>query len=78
MYEKPLCDYGGELVFCVQEAITITKRITKRGQISKRESINRCGSSTRNWERLQCQECNREYEIERDSKGRVIRGDDWS
>ncbi|MNZ96470.1 hypothetical protein D3C78_1156630 [compost metagenome] len=76
-YEKPKCDCGDDLIYWVQEAVTVTRNITKAGKIGKHENVERVGEGSGNLSRLSCPSCGKEYEWDFDEKDRVVRGFDW-
>lgn len=76
-YEEPKCSCGGKLYIYQESAIAIETKINKDGTRSKTPKKRELGESTSNWERLQCENCPLEWDFEEDSKGRILRGEDW-
>lgn len=72
-YEKPKCECESELFLYTQSLYGNITKVTKQGKLFKNpySYYERGGVDAR----LRCNECWREYEIEHDSKGRIIRGD---
>lgn len=72
-YEKPKCECGSELFLYTQSLYGNINKITNKGDFSKRKYsyYQRGGVDAR----LSCGDCHREYEIHRDDKSRIIRGD---
>lgn len=77
MYQKPKCKCGNELIYWVQTYITIERKITEKGKISKRRYVEEAGEGEGVLQRLRCNVCGEEYEYTFDDKGRYIRGENW-
>lgn len=74
-YKKPKCECGGNLVFIEERIHEAQSNITNEGDFSKKSKvrIKDIGVSGANW--LGCDECGLEYELDFDSKGKIIKGD---
>jgi hypothetical protein len=75
-YKKPKCDCGEELIFWSQPVYTVVHFINTNGKKSKRTLMDYAGEGI--YERLKCEECDKEYDFEFDEKDRVIRGEDFT
>lgn len=76
-YEKPKCDCGEKLLYWTQPVQTLLYKINKNG----RQAKNPCSygvSGEGCIDRLICNTCDSEYDIEFDEKSRVIRGGVYS
>lgn len=73
-YQKPKCDCGEELLFCVDEVITVFYKITQNGEESKRK-FDRMPSVSHQAHRLSCPDCNRLYDYSFDEQNRIVRKD---
>ena len=73
-YEKPICDCGGELLFCVDEISTNFYKITNKGEESKRK-YDSLPSTSKQAERLVCDDCRKIHPFTYDNEGRIIRSD---
>lgn len=76
-YKKPKCDCGEELVYWTQPVQTLVYKINKSGRKAKKPCRN--GILIEGCvDRLVCDKCESEYDIEFDEKSRVIRGGVYS
>jgi hypothetical protein len=72
-YKKPVCDCGGTLFVFRQDVYTVEHSITADGKESKkRRTFSNAG--TEYFDRLNCDDCDNQYEIKYDNSGRIIRG----
>jgi hypothetical protein len=71
-YEKPKCECGNELFLYTQSVYGEITKVTNRGKLFKKQRsyYERGGVDAR----LRCGDCWREYEIDHDSKERIVRG----
>lgn len=73
-YQKPRCDCGEELLYCVDEVSTNFYKITNKGEEGKRK-YDSLPSTLAHGQRLYCGECQEYYEFDYDDQGRIIRID---
>ena len=75
-YIVPKCECGADLYRWEEEMHEILTPITANGSFSKKNIVDTVVDGGA-FERLKCRKCHNEYVMERDEKGRIIRGDVW-
>lgn len=72
-YEVPKCDCGGELKVERETNMYITNKINKNGTEAKKKIKEQGMQCVHEWLICTADNCNKKYELDHDSQGRVIK-----
>lgn len=77
-YQKPICDCGTYLHLWEESVCQLQTRITKNGKPSKKKIIILQDADTFKRSIGVCPACKKEYWLDKDNKGRLIKGEKFN